>query len=174
MIVRNEMTGALHEVPDQQLYEVGETVDGLGYLTNIARGVRNLVSAPIRAAAAFVPGAAPLAMMAQQQPGLAPFPPLPGLMPPGLRPPGWIPPQIPYTGRQPRRVYLRCSTWPGPPGLVPASAAAGFPVPGTPGFPGAVPPGTPGIPPVPGMPGAPGMPAMPGPFGGGRRRRRRR
>ena len=74
----------------------------------------------------------------------------------GGPPPGW------HQGGTPphRRVYLRCSVWPGPPGLVPINAGA----PGMPGMPGGM-PGMPGMP-MPGMPGAGG--------GGGRRRRRRR
>lgn len=34
-------------------------------------------------------------------------------------PPGWMRPHLPYTGPRPRRLYLRCSAWPGPRGLVP-------------------------------------------------------
>lgn len=40
-------------------------------------------------------------------------------------PGGWSRPQQPYTGPQPRRLYLRCSTWRGPSGLVPINAAQG-------------------------------------------------
>jgi hypothetical protein len=39
-------------------------------------------------------------------------------------PAGWRRPTVPYTGPRPRRVYLRCSAWPGPRGLVPVNAAA--------------------------------------------------
>ncbi len=42
-------------------------------------------------------------------------------------PMGWVTPALPYTGTLPRRLYLRCSVWPGPKGLVPASAAAAVP-----------------------------------------------
>ena len=42
-------------------------------------------------------------------------------------PVGWRRPPVPYTGLRPRRVYLRCSAWPGPRGLVPVSAAAATP-----------------------------------------------
>lgn len=38
-------------------------------------------------------------------------------------PPGWIPRPSPYTGLQPRPVYMRCLVWRGPRGLVPARAA---------------------------------------------------
>jgi hypothetical protein len=42
-------------------------------------------------------------------------------------PAGWRRPPVPYTGPRPRRVYLRCSAWPGPRGLVPVNAAAPTP-----------------------------------------------
>jgi len=46
-----------------------------------------------------------------------------GPQPPAvMRPPipaGWKQPQVPYTGVQPRRVYMRCAVWRGPGGLVP-------------------------------------------------------
>lgn len=71
-------------------------------------------------------------------------------------PVGWVTPALPYTGQQPRRMYMRCSVWPGPAGLVPEAPGQ---------WPGA--PGTPGAPGGPGVPGAPGMP------GGFRRRRMR-
>jgi hypothetical protein len=38
------------------------------------------------------------------------------------QPVGWITPALPYTGARPRRLYLRCSVWPGPKGLVPTMA----------------------------------------------------
>lgn len=66
-------------------------------------------------------------------------------------PVGWVTPALPFTGRAPRRMYLRCAVWPGGAGLVPASAML----------------------PPPGTPGAPGMPPVP-PAGGRRRRRRGR
>ena len=58
--------------------------------------------------------------------------PVPAVAPPvaamGRRlPMGWRRPPVPYTGLRPRRVYLRCSAWPGPKGLVPVSAAAATP-----------------------------------------------
>jgi hypothetical protein len=44
----------------------------------------------------------------------------PSLMQGGGYPPaGWTTPTLPYTGAPPRRLYLRCSVWPGQPGLVP-------------------------------------------------------
>jgi hypothetical protein len=53
------------------------------------------------------------------QPGA--FPGTPGM--PYPPPPGWIQPQVPYGGLSPRRLYMRCSVWPGPNGLVPEMAA---------------------------------------------------
>lgn len=81
--------------------------------------------------------------------------------PPGYQqqgPAGWVRPAQPFTGVQPRRVYLRCSTWRAPAGLVPQFANQ----------PGAYP----GAPAMPGMP-MPGMPWTPGQPGGARRRPRR-
>ena len=48
---------------------------------------------------------------------------------PGGRPlpAGWRRPPVPYTGPRGRRVYLRCSAWPGPRGLVPVNAATATP-----------------------------------------------
>jgi hypothetical protein len=55
------------------------------------------------------------------------------------RPPpvGWVTPALPFTGAQPRRLYMRCSVWPAPAGLVPQFANQ----PGVPGMPGAQPGG---------------------------------
>ena len=50
---------------------------------------------------------------------------VPPMAPMGQRlPAGWRRPPVPYTGPRARRVYLRCSAWPGPRGLVPVNAAA--------------------------------------------------
>jgi hypothetical protein len=43
-------------------------------------------------------------------------------------PAGWRRPPVPYTGPRPRRVYLRCSAWPGPRGLVPVNVGPAVPV----------------------------------------------
>ena len=40
-------------------------------------------------------------------------------------PPGWIPRPSPYLGTKGRRVYLRCVSWRGPKGLVPAICRTG-------------------------------------------------
>jgi len=84
-----------------------------------------------------------------------PRPPMPFQFPFLRRPPGWIPSPVPFTGMRPRRTYMRCSVWPGPPALIPAFAAQAQ-------APGALPPGA-----VPGAPGTFGP-------GGGRHRRGRR
>jgi hypothetical protein len=194
MIVRDTQTGALHEVPESQLYEVGEmNYDGFGNPVgfNPFSAIGNLVSAPFQAVrnivsplaqaagGIFQPGAQaagnvaasflnPIAQ-AMQPGGMPGMPPgMPG-MPPGSpypgspyygggyprpfspfgrpMPPGWVRPMSPVAGAN--RLYLRCSSWPGPAGLAPG-----------PGMPVGV---------QPGMPGMPGVPAM-----APRRYRRRR
>ena len=77
------------------------------------------------------PGAPGMPMaMPGGYPGAPGFPtPLPGAfpgaqgMPYPPTPPGWVQPQLPYGGLSPRRLYMRCSVWPGPKGLVPEMAA---------------------------------------------------
>lgn len=97
--------------------------------------------------------------------GLRPMPAMPGMPPPGMtfmprplfrapHPVGWVTPALPFTGTRPRRLYMRCATWPGPAGLVPGFANQALPAPG--------------------MPGVPGVPGAPVPAGGRRRRRRGR
>ncbi|HKY46089.1 MAG TPA: hypothetical protein VJM50_23565 [Pyrinomonadaceae bacterium] len=61
----------------------------------------------------------------------APAAPMPAAAPPPAvnpgappMPAGWVQPPVPFTGPTGRRVYLRCSAWPGPRGLVPAAAAS--------------------------------------------------
>jgi hypothetical protein len=107
------------------------------FLPGIAKaipGVGNIIGG-------LMPGAAPppaQQMQQMMQPGLPALPGLPGGLPglpglpgmgfrppmmPGAIPPGWMRPPVPYAGLQPRRRYMRCVSWPGPPGLVPTSAA---------------------------------------------------
>lgn len=57
-----------------------------------------------------------------------PFPGYPPAPSRARQPVGWVTPTHPYIGARPRRLYLRCSVWPGPKGLVPAMATQ----PGTP------------------------------------------
>jgi hypothetical protein len=70
------------------------------------------------------PMPAPLPAMASMMPRL-PLP-FPQMGPPPI-PPGWMRPPVPYQGLAPRRRYMRCVSWPGPPGLVPVSAAQAQP-----------------------------------------------
>jgi len=147
MVVQDSLTGALHEVPDG----TGEVVyDGFGnpvglfpFLANLFRG--------------GAPSPSSLVANLLRQGG--------GGMVPGRQfapPVGWTTPALPYTGRQPRRLYMRCAVWPGPSGLVPTHAAQMMPgMPGAPGFPG-----------MPGMPGLPAAAAMAGRRRGRFRRRR--
>lgn len=93
----------------------------------------------------LLPGSTPPAQVAVQAPPIpvpvaagVPVPPipiagpigqlLPNVLPasmPGYpsrrcqTPVGWTTPALPYTGTAPRRLYLRCSVWPGQAGLVP-------------------------------------------------------
>jgi hypothetical protein len=132
---------------------MGELYDGFGnpvgfpaFLAPLAAKVLPAVSKFLPGIARSIPGvgqlignllpgrgAAPQMQQAQQMqgfpglPGPPGFPGFPGMgfhpqMPAGI-PPGWMRPPSPYTGLQPRRRYMRCVSWPGPPGLVPTSAA---------------------------------------------------
>jgi hypothetical protein len=60
--------------------------------------------------------ASPAHWSAGRPPGWSPRPP--AVMRPPI-PAGWRRPQVPYTGVQPRRAYMRCAVWRGPTGLVP-------------------------------------------------------
>jgi hypothetical protein len=136
MFSQNRLAGALYEAPDAQLYEAPPWP---------------------------YPGPSPSPWAIAQQARQMML-----QRPPFYRrpwPPGWVSPSQPYTGLQPRRLYLRCSVWPFRPGLVPAFAAQ---VPGTPGMPGM--PGAPGMP----VPMTPQQAAAAAAMGFGRRRRRRR
>ena len=160
MIVRNPYTGALHEVPDQQLYEAPDPVyDGFGnpvggIFNRLARGARSLLRAPANAANLLMnpAGAAAGNLVGNLLPQPAGMP-LAGPRPPW--PAGWVRPPLPYTGLGPKRLYMRCAVWPGPQGLAPNQALS-------------MQQQIPGI--YPGVPAAPGAPA----FSGGRRSRRRR
>ena len=203
MLVQDTLTGAVHEVPESQLYEadyaespeqmaegqilydglgnpVGFSllkrafraatrlaplasllpVPGAGLLTQVAQRalpgiIRQLGPAAQRLQRVLPPGVvqqfAPVAQAFQQAvpaaapPGTVggfygeavPAPPIPAQpmpappMPPQALqpPPGWIPRPSPYLGRKGRRIYLRCVSWRGPKGLVPAVAAQAPPAP---------------------------------------------
>src|SRR5437660_324620 len=102
MIVRNAHTGALHEVPDHQLYEVGEAVyDGFGnpvggIFDDIVKGVGSLVSAPVQAATSLI---SPIAGAAGNiLGGLLPRPPMPAAAPAFAAPATWPGAGYPLTG----------------------------------------------------------------------------
>lgn len=144
MLVQDTLTGTLHEVPDGQLYETdfaeypeqlgeGQVVyDGLGNPVGFLPFIPKIASL----ATSLIPG---LFGRRPSPPGLPPLPPQIGPavqaavsylprppFPPPFRPPwpaGWVRPPLPYTGLGPRRLYMRCAVWPGPRGLVPATAA---------------------------------------------------
>jgi hypothetical protein len=202
MLVQDTLTGAVHEVPESQLYEAdyaespeqmaeGQILyDGLGnpvgfsFLKRFARRALRTASqlAPLasllpvpgaglltQAAQRVLPGVirqlapaaaklqrvlpsgvvqqfAPVAQAFQQAvpPGnvggfygeAVPAQPMP--TPPLQPPPGWIPRPSPYQGTKGRRMYLRCVSWRGPKGLVPAIAAQAQPVVAQPVPPGPV------------------------------------
>lgn len=196
MLVQDTLTGAVHEVPESQLYEAdyaespeqiaeGQMLyDGFGNPVGFSfrrfaqRALRTASKLAPLASLVPVPGAALLTQAAQRVlPGvirqLAPvardlqrvLPPgvvqqfapvaqafqqaVPAAAPPGSvggfygeavpvqpmpaqalqPPPGWIPRPSPYLGRKGRRIYLRCVSWRGPKGLVPAVAAQAQPAP---------------------------------------------
>jgi len=132
---------AIGRVVGQALPAVAGALPGVGALLGPAIGLaQSLVPGQAGASPApsapFAPPAAPLPApgapwMQPPAPGLPPWmqaPPGTPVPPPfGAWPPGWIQPPMPYTGLQPRRLYLRCSTWHAPGGLVPAFAAQAQP-----------------------------------------------
>jgi hypothetical protein len=164
MLVQDTLTGAVHEIPESQLYEAdyaespdqmaeGQILyDGLGnpvgfsFLKRLAqRGLRAATKLAPFASLLPVPGAGFLTQAAQRVlPGVisklddgfygeaVPVQPMPAQPMPAQTlqpPPGWIPRPSPYLGRKGRRMYLRCVSWRGPKGLVPALAAQAPPAP---------------------------------------------
>jgi hypothetical protein len=129
------------EYPDQ----IGEgqvLFDGLGNPVGFLPFIPKIASLATSVLPGLIRGAAPAVRgLVGQLPGMVrglvggqggvpAMPGMPAAMPPfplpAPRPPwpaGWIRPQLPYTGFGPRRLYMRCAVWPGPRGLVPASAA---------------------------------------------------
>lgn len=134
MLIQDNVSGTIEEVPDFALYENDPTVynglgDPVGLLPGLIPGLPNpfdLIKGAVSTVSNLIrpPAPPPMAMpppMAVPPP--APF--FPG-MPPGFpsmmpqfRPPGWMTPPSPYQGPHPRRLYMRCATWRGPAGLVP-------------------------------------------------------
>jgi hypothetical protein len=169
MLVQDQMTGYISEVPDH-LYgyegyygeypdQIGESqmlYDGLGNPVGLFPAIAALAAKALPMVgniASKIPGVGNILnkipgvgqiLGAGGAPGLPGMPPLPIPIPrPGFPSPyrtpaplGWIRPPLPYTGLGPRRLYMRCAVWPGPRGLVPASAATApppaLPAPGTP------------------------------------------
>src|SRR4051812_35546232 len=77
-------------------------IPGIDRLINLFRGNQPAPPSLANALRRFAPGVPPRP--------IRPFAP----------PVGWVTAALPYTGVQPRRMYLRCSAWPGPAGMVPA------------------------------------------------------
>lgn len=193
MLVRNAYTGALHEVPDQQLYEVGEPVyDGLGnpvggIFDDIVNTVKNVVTAPVQAAtslmnpggiigAALNPIGAATNILGRVIPGMAPGQPAPAAVAAPAMPmmPGM--PGMPGAPYYPHFRHPFPSGWQHTPlpytGLGPKRLYMRCAV--WPGPAGLVPSYAANMSPaqqqalMPGMPGTPG----PGGWGGGRRHHR--
>jgi hypothetical protein len=146
MLVQDVTTGALHEVPDTYGgYGLAESPEYAGYagygapyglFTGIIKAAGSLISPIARGVGRLIRGRPRIPLPFPRPPFLRP--PLPGQpfpRPPWMRqrfpgmPPGWRRPFGPMGAHGRSRLYLRCSTWPGPPGLVP------------PAFPGAAVPG---------------------------------
>ncbi len=150
MLAQDPFTGNLHEVPYPQVPGFGQMLyDGLGnpvggLFDSLLSPIKSLVgNLPIVGGLvnSLLPGGAPApaAMVApppayaQPSPYPSPYmpPPMGGmlsnLLPSGMPlrrcvpPVGWTTPALPYTGTAPRRLYLRCSVWPGEAGLVPVN-----------------------------------------------------
>jgi hypothetical protein len=185
MLVQDNL-GQVHQVPDSQFGQVvydgfGNPVgqlsgpfDFLNPLNAInplnALNPLNLIQQGVRAVGGLLSPSAP-PPQAPLPGGAFPFPSPQMNVAPQFSPPffpghvpgrhcvppvGWTTPALPYTGPQPRRLYMRCSVWPGQSGLVPTA------------------PGTRPTPlPPPGMPGAPGFPGGFIPRHRGRRHHRR-
>jgi hypothetical protein len=95
----------------------------------VAQAFQQPAVAPTASVGGFYGEAVPVPPVPVQpvpvQPTPVPPMPVPALQPP----PGWIPRPSPYLGRKGRRIYLRCVSWRGPKGLVPAVAAQAQPAP---------------------------------------------
>lgn len=119
--------GALAPIVSQAagrlLPQAGQLVSRL--LPQAQQLVSGLIPGAGAAGAPALPGLPPLPGL-PSFPGLpAPFAPRPFFRAPA--PLGWVTPALPFTGRQPRRLYMRCSVWPGAAGLVPVSATQPLP-----------------------------------------------
>src|SRR6266542_1032385 len=157
MLVQDSQTGYFHEMPDHNVpgYDgyggyggygghgghagIGKVLyDGLGNPVGMLGGFWDV----IKGVASNIPIVGGL--VSNLIPGSSPPPPTPALPFPGsqLSPYRWIRPQGPLMAGH-RRMYLRCTAWPGPEGLVPVDATTtgllppppGAPMPGTPAGP---------------------------------------
>ena len=182
MLYQDQLTGMLHEVPDGQVYGwgLGEDPYGMGEAQMVYDGLGNplgwgffkkiggllkkalpIATSMLGPYGAIINKALPIAQNLlsetdlQGVPVAMPFAPVP--TPARPIPYGWRRPPVPYTGQHPHRLYLRCSTWRGPKGLVPGAALM---------------PPPPGVPVAPVV--APGVVAPGVVRGGGRHRRHRR
>ena len=160
MLAQDPYSGMIHEVPDSYGYaEAPIAYDGLGnpvglpflapiaaalapmagkliggLLPQAARAVGGLIPGAGQAINQLLPGAAQAAGQFMPQVGQL-FNRFMGPRPFFRAPPpvGWVTPALPFTGTQPRRVYMRCAMWPGPQGMVPMHATQALPAPGMPG-----------------------------------------
>jgi len=159
MLYQDTLTGMLHEIPDGQVngfglaedpYGVGEPqmlYDGLGnplgwgFLKRLIKKAVPFATSMLGPYGAIINKALPIVSQAlseaPQFEGLpVAYPPPPGAVAPmPIRrpwPAGWRRPVGPNMGHPHRRLYMRCSVWPGPRGLVPVNAGQA-PVPVPPG-----------------------------------------
>ena len=149
MLYQDTLTGMLHEVPDGQVsgWGLGEdpygeahmVYDGLGNplgwsffksLGNLVKKALPIATSMLGPYGQIINRALPIVQGALGAPeamdGLPVGLPAPVYPPPVFRPPfpgGWQRPGVPYAGPHPRRLYLRCSAWRGPRGLVPPAGA---------------------------------------------------
>jgi hypothetical protein len=150
MLAQDPFTGNLHEVPYPQVPGFGQVLyDGLGnpvggLFDNLLSPLKSIVgNLPIVGGLvnSLLPGSAPpppppviapaVPAYAQPAPYPSPYmqPPMGNMLSnlmPGLPfrrcgpPMGWTTSALPYT-TAPRRLYLRCSVWPGQAGLTPVN-----------------------------------------------------
>jgi hypothetical protein len=150
MLYQDTLTGMLHEVPDSQVQGFGLAEDPYGEAQMVYDGLGNPLGwSFFKSIKGLVKKALPIATsmlgpygqiinralpVVSQVLSEAPefgelpvaLPRPPGMFPAPIArpwPAGWRRPQLPYTGPRPHRLYLRCSTWRGPSGLVPINAA---------------------------------------------------
>ncbi len=134
--------GSLVSAPLQMATAPLQAVGGL-----VSNLLPHPAAPPVPPQQMMAPGGVPAPYMAAPPPAPAPWfrPPMP-MFHRTPWPQGWIHSNLPHTG-QAHRLYMRCSVWPGPPGLVPGPQMptgpwpAGGPAAGLPGAPGGAPGG---------------------------------